>query len=574
LKRIKPYKKNVIVISVFTLISTLAEIFSPLIVGYIVDELSKPNFNFFLIIGLAIVYLLIYIIIWLMFYLTRQELGKFVPFFLEKIRMDIFDKFQDQDMKFYDNYQSGELNTRVLNDALDFGDTTFLITETLSNVLISVVTFGILAWLNLTLALITLAAIPFVFLLMISLRKLARRVSKSYRKSIENVNKSMVELIEGIHVCKAYGQESNISNQFKEINRDYFKSAFRLTAATHIWRPLLEVVTSITLVIILLVATSFSVQNLISPGLILIFILYLQKFFRPIMILSLFFPQLSSGMAAYERIVEILDSEPIVQQKKPSFPTKSLDGDIIFNNVNFKYKDENWIFKDLNLKIKKGEKLAIVGQTGAGKTSLISLLPRFYEFQRGSIEINGIDIRNIDLEVLRKNIGIVHQDVFLFSGTLEENLRYGKYDATEEEVWRAIKTVHAEELIKYLPNGLKTKVGERGKGLSMGQKQIISFARAVLSDPNILILDEATSSVDAYTESIIQEALNVLLENRTSIIIAHRLSTVINADRILVMDDGRIIEQGNHNSLIKKGGKYTELYENYFEHQELDLFKN
>jgi ABC-type multidrug transport system fused ATPase/permease subunit len=506
-----------------------------------------------------------------MFYLTRQELGKFVPFFLETIRMDIFDKFQEQDMRFYDNYQSGELNTRVLNDALDFGDTTFLITETLSNILISVLTFGILAWLNLTLALITLAAIPFVFLLMISLRKLARKVSKSYRRSIENVNKSMVELIEGIHVCKSYGQESTISNQFKDINKDYFKSAFRLTTATHIWRPLLEILTSITLVIVLFAATQFSVQNLMSPGLILIFILYLQKFFRPVMILSLFFPQLSSGMAAYERIVEVLDSEPKVQQKESNQSPETLNGDIIFYNVDFKYRDNTWVFRNLNLKIKKGEKLAIVGQTGAGKTSLISLLPRFYEFQQGMIKIDGIDIRKIDLETLRKNIGIVHQDVFLFSGTLKENLRYGKKNATEEEIWDAIRTVHAEELIKYLPNGLETKVGERGKGLSMGQKQLISFARAVLSDPNILILDEATSSVDAYTESIIQEALDVLLEDRTSIIIAHRLSTVINADRIIVMDDGNIIEEGNHNSLIMKGGKYTELYENYFKHQKLKL---
>lgn len=570
IKRIKPFKRNIILISIFTLISTLAEIFSPLIIGYIVDELSQINTNLIIIIGLAFTYLLIYIITWLMFYLTRQELGKFVPFFLEEIRLDIFNKFQEQDMRFYDNYQSGELNTRVLNDALDFGSTTFLITETLSNVLISILTFCILAWLNLILALITIAAIPFVFLLMISLRKLARRVSKSYRKSIENVNKSMVELIEGIHVCKSYGQETTISNQFKTINKDYFKSAFRLTAATHIWRPLLELVTTVTLVMVLFVATQFSVQNLISPGLILIFILYLQKFFRPVMILSLFFPQLSSGMAAYERIVEVLDSEPRVKQIDQLTP-KSIEGDIIFNKVNFRYRENNWVFKNLNLKIRKGEKIAIVGHTGAGKTSLISLLPRFYEFQRGSIKINDIDIRKINLNLLRKNIGIVHQDIFLFSGTLKENLRYGKQDATKEEIWDALRTVHAEELIKYLPEGLETKVGERGKGLSTGQKQLISFARAILSDPNILILDEATSSVDAYTEAIIQEALNILLENRTSIIIAHRLSTVINADRILVMDDGKIIEEGEHNSLLKKGGKYTELYQNYFKHQKLEL---
>ncbi|MEJ2277845.1 MAG: ABC transporter ATP-binding protein [Candidatus Lokiarchaeota archaeon] len=396
-------------------------------------------------------------------------------------------------------------------------------------------------------------------------------MGKSYRKSIENVNKSMIELIEGIHVCKAYGQESKVSSEFEDTNKGYFNSAFKLTAATHMWRPLLEVITSITLVIILFMATQFSIQNLISPGLILIFILYLQKFFRPVMVIALFFPQLSTGMAAYERILEILDSEPQVQQKDSTIKTNNFGGDIVFKHVDFKYKDNDWIFKNLNLKIHQGEKLAIVGKTGAGKTSLISLLPRFYEFQGGEIEIDGKDIRSIDLNSLRKNISIVHQDVFLFSGTIEENIRYGKQDATEEEIWNAINTVHAEELIKYLPNGIQTKVGERGKGLSTGQKQLISFARAVLSNPNILILDEATSSVDAYTEAIIQEALDILLKNRTSIIIAHRLSTVVNADRIIVMDKGKIIEEGDHKSLLNQGGKYTELYKDYFEYQKLEL---
>lgn len=247
-----------------------------------------------------------------------------------------------------------------------------------------------------------------------------------------------------------------------------------------------------------------------------------------------------------------------------------MKGEISFRNVDFYYNENSWVFKNLNLDIGSGEKLAIVGHTGAGKSSLISLLARFYEFQRGKIRIDGYDIRNIPLEVLRKNIGLVQQEIFLFSGTIEENIRYGKRDASEEELWEAIRTVHAEELISYLPEGLDTEVGERGRGLSTGQRQLISFARAVLSDPNILVLDEATSSVDAYTEAIIQEALDQLLKDRTSIIVAHRLSTVIDADRIIVMDQGKIVEEGTHQSLLKKGGKYTELYRKYFEHQSLD----
>ena len=570
IKRLAPYKKNIYLIAIFILISSIAEILNPLIVGFGIDELSRPNSNFFLIIILSLLYILFSATIWVMFFLRRRQYSKFVPYFLENLRMDIFDKLQEQDISFFDNYQSGALNTRVSNDALDFGDTTSLIAETAGNFLITLLTFTILALLNLILALIALAAVPFVLLLMYSLRKLARIVSRSYRKAIENVNNAMVESVEGIHVSKSYGQESTISTQFNEINKDYFKATFRLTAVTHLWRHLLNFIASITLLIILYIGGLSVIEGNMTTGVIFTFVLYLQGFFRPIIILATFFPQLSTGMAAYERIIEILDSEPRVKQNLSKVEVKKLEGEIVFENISFFYRESEWIFKDFNLRIEKGEKLAIVGHTGAGKTSLISLLARFYEFQKGAIKIDGINIRDIALDSFRRNVGIVQQDVFLFSGTLEENIRYGKPNSSEEELWNAIRAVHAEEFIKYLPEGLKTKIGERGKGLSIGQKQIISFARAILSDPKILILDEATSSVDAYTEAIIQEALQELLSNRTSIIIAHRLSTVVNADRIIVMEHGKIIEEGNHNSLLARNGKYAQLYRQYFEHQSLD----
>jgi len=572
IKRIIPFKKSVIRIALFILISATADILNPLLIGYAIDEFNNANPNFLLIIGATILYILLYGIIWLMFFMQYKEIAKFVPFFSEKLRMDIFDKLQEQDMSFFDKHQSGGLNTRVTNDVSDFGNITFLIVETLGNFFLSGLTFGILVWLNLSLALIALATVPLILLMMFSLRKLARVASRTYRKALENVNNSMVELVEGIHVCKSYGQESIVSEQFNEINKHYFKSDFKLTAVSHLWRRLLGFVSTVTFIVIMYVGGQFVFKGIMTPGRVFIFYLYLPTFYHPIMVLSTFFPQFSTGMAAYERVLDILDAEPDVNQNPNAFDVDKLEGEIHFEDVDFRYRIGDWVFKGLNLKIKKGEKLAIVGHTGSGKTSLVSLLARYYEFQGGSIKIDGIDIRDMTLLSYRRNLGMVPQDVFLFSGTIEENIRYGRQEASEEDLWNAIKAVHAEELIEYLPEGFQTHVGERGKGVSAGQRQLISFARALLTDPKILILDEATSSVDVYTEAIIQEALDVLLSDRTSIIIAHRLSTIVNADRILVMDHGQIIEEGDHNSLLAKDGKYARLYKQYFEHQSLDWY--
>ena len=570
LKRITPFKKSVIRIALFIVISAAADILNPLLITFIFDEFLKVNPNFLLIISATILYIILYGIIWLMFYLQYKQIAKFVPFFSERLRMDIFDKLQEQDMSFFDKHQSGGLNTRVTNDVSDFGNITFLIVETVGNLFLSGLTLGILIWLNFSLALITLAAVPLILLLMFSLRKLARTVARKYRKALENVNISMVELVEGIHVCKSYGQESIVSEQFNETNKTYFKSGFRLTTVTHLWRRLLGFISTLTFIIIMYIGGQLVYRGSLSPGRVIVFYLYLPRFFRPIMVLATFFPQFSTGMAAYERILDILDSEPFVKQNSNAIEVGELEGEIEFENVDFRYKENERVFKGLNLKIEKGEKLAIVGHTGSGKTSLVSLLARYYEFQGGSIKIDGIDIRNMTLDSYRKNLGMVQQDVFLFSGTIEENIRYGRQDASEEDLRKAVTAVHADELIEYLPEGFQTQVGERGKGVSTGQRQLISFARALLTDPKILILDEATSSVDAYTEAVIQEALDVLLTNRTSIIIAHRLSTVVNADRILVMDHGEIIEEGDHETLLAKGGKYSQLYKQYFDHQRID----
>ncbi|MHA1435249.1 MAG: ABC transporter ATP-binding protein, partial [Candidatus Heimdallarchaeota archaeon] len=466
------------------------------------------------------------------------------PFFLEELRLDLFSKLQEQDMTFFDERMSGKLNSIVVNDTLDFSSTAILISNTVGSIIISFSILGVLFYFNYILALITLAAIPVLFILMYLLRSLAKRVSKSYREAIGSVNSAMVEAIEGIQVSKSFGQELNIASQFEEINQNYFRSWMRLTATTHFWRPLLNTITSIILLntitsIILCLVLYFGIDMNITASVMIMFVLYLERFFRPVMQLARFFPELSAGMAAYERILGIFDSEPKVQQKQDAH-------------------------------ISKGEKLAIVGHTGSGKTSLVSLLSRYYEYQGGDILIDGESIRNYTLDSYRKQFGKVEQNVYLFPGSIKENIRYGREEVIDEDIWRVLDIVQASDFIHRLPDGLETIIGDRGRDLSVGQRQLISFARAILLNPKILILDEATSSVDAYTEAMIQEALEKMLEDRTAIIVAHRLSTIVNADRIIVIDNGVIVEEGTHDDLLTLQGKYASLYNQYFVHQTLE----
>jgi len=292
----------------------------------------------------------------------------------------------------------------------------------------------------------------------------------------------------------------------------------------------------------------------------------LNRFLYPLMRVASQISTIQSGFAAMERIFSIIDAEKLVRNP-PEPIVRSITGKITFENVYHQYETDTLVLKGINLEIQPGETIAIVGETGAGKTTIASLLMRFYDISQGAIKIDDIDIREYDLQSLRSQIGLVSQDVFLFSGTVLENITYGKPDATLEEVQEVIRIVSADEFIAALPDGLATELGERGKGLSAGQRQMISFARTLLTDPKILILDEATAAVDAYTESKIQDALEKLLANRTSIVIAHRLTTIKNADRIIVLERGQIIEEGNHESLMAKGGHYSKLYETYFKHQ-------
>ncbi|MFW9916152.1 MAG: ABC transporter ATP-binding protein [Candidatus Thorarchaeota archaeon] len=572
LKRVGPFKLQISIIFLFILLQTVVVLLSPLLLGATVNELSRgSDAEENKLLALACLYLCAYVLIWIFNFGIQWTMAYFVPQYMQDLRMEIFWSLQKQDMKFFDQRESARLTTRVANDASDFGSTLFVITFGFENILVVILSFAILLMLSVPLTLMSLLLIPSILVVSLFFRKLAHATNKSYRRAVAAVNASMAQSIEGIQIAKSFGQEAYSLGKFCEVNQRHFEAGFRRNIVMGSLFPTLDLLTGLVLVgLIFFGGTGVIEGSGLSAGDLYVFILYLQRFFFPIMVLTTLYTQFHAGMAAYERILDILDTRPEVQQIGSFDSPSESGGEIAFKNVDFSYVEGQPVFSNFSIHIPTGENLAVVGHTGAGKTSLIGILQRFYEFQGGQILIDGVDIREYSLETLRYRLGTVQQEPFLFSGTVRENILYGRRDATEEDLLRAIRVVHADEFINYLPQGLNSPVGERGSLLSTGQRQLVAFARALLANPRILILDEATSSVDAYTEAVIQEALESLMKGRTSIVIAHRLSTIKNADRIIVLENGRIVEEGNHDLLMEKKGKYYQLYSTYFKHQSLD----
>jgi ATP-binding cassette subfamily B protein len=573
IERVAPFKRPMIISTITMVIVTITGLLTPLIFANIIDTLQSPQITdlmFLVLLSGGISYLLLYIFSWTADYIINIQSAKFVPDFMVNLRADIFAALQKQDMKFFDQHRSGRLNSRVSSDASDYGVAISIVMTIAGQFLILILIFVVLAYINLPLAFISALVIPILLVMSYLFRRVARITSMSFRRAHAAVNSAMAESVNGIQVSKSFGVETEILGEFKDINRRHFVAGFRRSCSMGMFFPFVDLLSAIGTVAILGIGGQAAISNLgfLTAGILYIFLTYLTRFFFPITQLVNFYSQLQAGFAGYERILQILDSEPEVQDLG-DIKVEQIQGKIEFQNVDFEYVADSPVLEDFSLTIQPGEKLAIVGHTGAGKTSIISLLARFYEFQSGKILIDDIHIRDIRLKSYRKHFGIVLQTPFLFNGTILENITYGRKDASEEDLQRALKISRVDEILEYLKDGLETQVGEGGCLLSTGQRQLVSFARALLANPRILILDEATSSVDAYTESMIQESLEELMRGRTSIVIAHRLSTVKNADRIIVLDQGKIIEEGNHEGLLAQGGEYATLYNTYFRHQEV-----
>lgn len=477
------------------------------------------------------------------------------------IRQEIFTHLQKMSLKFFDINPVGRLVTRVTNDTETLNDMyTNVLVSVLKDVFILVGIVAILLSMNIKLTFVMLALMPVVVVLTAVFRVKARAVYRQVRVTLARLNSVFSENISGIRIIQIFNREKENFKEFEKVNDEYYKAGMSEIIVFGIFRPLIEAIAYLSIALVIWYGGGSVIKGSLEFGVLYAFINYISMFFQPINDMADKYNILQSAMASSERIFIILDT-PVEPDEGRTLPEAvRFKGDIEFRNVWFAYKDEDWVLRDVSFKVPAGETLAIVGATGAGKTSIINLINRFYEIQKGEILIDGVNIKDIKKDVLRKNIGVVLQDVFLFSGTISGNIRLNEESISDGEIKRVSEYVNANSFIQKLNKGYEDEVKERGATFSAGQRQLLAFARALAFNPSILVLDEATANIDTETEILIQDALSRITSNRTNIVIAHRLSTIQHADNIMVLHKGRIREMGNHQELLSKKGIYYNLY--------------
>jgi len=506
---------------------------------------------------------------WIFNYIRQVHSARVVGDVVMKLREDAFDAVLQRDLSFYDETPTGRVVSRVTSDTDDFANVVTLTMNLLSQILLVLVITALLFVRDLGLALITLTITPVVVGMALLFRRIARDSTRRAQRSLARVNANVAETMGGIAVAKSFRQEGTLYEEFVPINEQNYQVTVRQGFIFNSIFPLLFFVAGLGTVLLVAIGGHRVLSGGLSAGDWYLFLQSVALFWFPLTSIASFWSQFQQGLAASERVFALIDAPPQVVQTD-SQPVPRLSGEIEFRDVVFGYGKGDRVLDDFSLTVAAGETVALVGHTGAGKSTLGKLITRFYEFAGGSILLDGRDVRSFDLADYRRQLGVVPQTPFLFSGTVADNIRYPRPEATDEDVAAAATMVGGGDWLDSLPDGLATSVGEYGKALSMGQRQLVALARMLVQDPAIVILDEATASVDPLTEAQIQEGLDVVLADRTSVVIAHRLSTIEHADRIVVLRKGRIVEQGDHATLMRAGGEYCEVYNAYFRHQSPD----
>ncbi|NLG48643.1 MAG: ABC transporter ATP-binding protein [Chloroflexi bacterium] len=584
-----PFKAKLALIGVLLIVGTLAELAGPYLIGVAVDQFIDPaegiqraawltallGDGVSRLQGLNVVMGLLavtFLLSWALQVFQFRLMVRISQSMLLKLRSQIFEHIQSLSLKFFSSHETGDLMSRLANDTQIINQ---MFGEGLMRILRTTLTLvGIVASmisLNWRLALASYTALPLVLLLTLVFSRRVRSAYRQTRRTIGEVSAELQENISGVREVQAFSRESHTMQEFQEVNARNRTANVQAETLSSFLMPALDVLTTIALAIV----TGFGgylflmySPPLVSIGLIVSFLTYTRRFYMPISEMANMYAQFQAAVAGAERIFDLLDVQPEVMDAPDAIALPPAEGHIEYDHVSFRYTENEPVLQDVSLKVEPGQMVALVGPTGSGKTTMVSLLMRFYDVDEGAIRIDGHDLREITNASLREQIGMVPQDTFLFSGTIMQNIRYGRPDATDEEVIAAAKLANAHSFIERLPQGYETQVGERGATLSQGYRQLLAIARAVLNNPRILVLDEATSSVDTRTELLIQRALAELLKGRTSIVIAHRLSTIRNADQVIVIQNGKIVERGTHQTLLAQGGVYHGLYMSQFRRQE------
>ena len=565
-KYIGKNKKLLVFAIICAIISVISSLIGPILIGKSIDNMiAKGQVDLKAVVNILVILAIVYgvgcLFTWLLTYLTNGISYKTVNL----LRNDLFDKINNLPLKFYDNNPHGDTISRFINDIDAIGDGMLQGIATLLTGIITIIgSIGFMLSINQLMTIVVLLSAPLTFFVARFITTRSQKYFKDQAKELGDLNGYVEEIITGQKTVKAFNYEEKSFNSFKGINEKLYKAGVKSQFFGSLANPSTRLVNNIAYSIIGISGSIIAIMGKITVGDISSFLIYSNLFSKPFNEITGVFTQIQTAIASATRIFKILDMEEEIQDKDNVIEFKDCRGDIEFKDVEFSYTSKSKLITNLNMSIKQGSRVAIVGKTGAGKTTLVNLLMRFYEVGKGSILIDGIDINNISRDRLRKSFGMVLQETFLFSDTIANNISYGKPNSTKEEIIKAAKAVGAHGFIRRLPKGYDTLISGTGDNLSQGQKQLLTIARVMLVDPPMLILDEATSNIDTRTEIHIQKAFQIMMEGRTSFIIAHRLSTIKEADMILVMENGNIVEQGNHEELLKSEGFYSKLYNSQF----------